>query len=53
MGLGLLEEEITDFYGMPINVQVAIMDLLKELLTLLATNQMARSSKAFKFLSQH
>lgn len=52
-GLGLLEGELTDLYGMPVNVQAAITDLQRELLTLLATNQMARSSKAFKNLTQY
>lgn len=53
MVLGLLEGELTDLYGMPINVQAAIINLQRELLTLLASNQMARSSKAFKYLNQY
>lgn len=52
-GLCLLEGELTDLYGMPVNVQAANTDLQRELLTLLATNQMARSSKAFKNLTQY
>lgn len=52
-GLGFLEGELTDLYGMPVNVQEAIMDFQKGLLTFLDTSQMAQSSKAFKYLSQY
>lgn len=52
-GLGFLEGELTDLYGMPVNVQAAIMDFQKGLLTFLDTSQMAQSSKAFKYLSQY
>lgn len=50
--LGLLEGKPTDLYGKTINTQAAIMDLQREILILLATKQMAPSSKAFKYLSQ-